>query len=150
MPNGDQSITADANANDAHENEADYIITTDSPNDIKDVARRLNERTKSDVTNRNDASEAARSENSDWPNSVVSPKKKEKFLPNLSERQENDANFSERNSSNENNAQNSPKDGDDIIVPEISQCDDRNENMSPKGGKYNLRPNQSSSENYRY
>ena len=96
---------------------------------------------KSDVSNRNDASEAARSENSDWPNPAVSPKNKENILPNLSERQDIDANFSERNFTHENDAQNSPKEGDDIVVPEISQSDDRNENLSPRGGKYNLRPN---------
>ena len=27
------------------------------------------------------------------------------------------------------------------IVPEISQSDDRNENLSPRGRRYNLRPN---------
>ena len=35
----------------------------------------------------------------------------------MSDRRENDANFSGRNSANKNYAQNSPKRGDDIIVP---------------------------------
>ena len=30
---------------------------------------------------------------------------------------------------------------DDIIVPEISQNEDRNESLSPRVGKYNLMPN---------
>ena len=49
--------------------------------------------------------------------------------------------FSDENSRNENDAQKSPKRGDDIIVPEISGNDARNESLSPRGGKYNLRPN---------
>ena len=44
------------------------------------------------------------------------------------------------------------KGGDDIIVPEISENDARNESLSPRGGKYNLRPNPNPnySEDYRY
>ena len=96
---------------------------------------------KSDVNNTNDATEVTRNKNSDWPDSAVFHKKQEKSLPDLSDRQENDANFSERNSINENDAQNSPNRGDDIIVPELSENDARNEGLSPRGGKYNLRPN---------
>ena len=59
----------------------------------------------------------------------------------MSDRQENDANFSGKNSANENEAQKSPKRGDDIIVPEILQDNDRKENLSPRGGRFNLRPN---------
>ena len=66
---------------------------------------------------------------------------KKKILPDVSERQENEAKFSERNSTNETDAQNSPKRGDDFIVPEISQKDEGNDNLSPTGGRYNLRPN---------
>ena len=46
----------------------------------------------------------------------------------------------------------SPKRGDDIIVPDISQDDDRNENLSPRCGIYNLRPNPNPnySEDFRY
>ena len=72
---------------------------------------------------------------------------------NTDERLKNDENFSERNSMDENkNAQNSPKRGDDIIVPEISENDARNESLSPRGGKYNLRPNPNPnySEDFRY
>ena len=37
-------------------------------------------------------------------------------------------------------------------MPEISQNEDRNENLSPRGGKYNLRPNPNLnySEDFRY
>ena len=44
------------------------------------------------------------------------------------------------------------KGGDDIIVPEISENDARNESLSPRGGKYNLRPNPNPnySEDFRY
>ena len=92
----------------------DYIITTDSPNDVNDAAQRQNERMESDVSNRNEASEADRNdnENSDWPHSAVYHKDQEKSLPDMSERQENDAIFSDGNSANENDAQNSPKRGD--------------------------------------
>ena len=34
----------------------------------------------------------------------------------------------------ENDAQNSPNRGDDIIVPEISENDARNQSLSPRGG----------------
>ena len=70
----------------------------------------------------------------------------------MDEGPKNDENFSERNSTNENDAQNSPNRGDDIIVPEISQDDDRNENLSPRGGRYNLRPNPNPnySEDFKY
>ena len=108
----------------------------------------------SDVSNRNEASEADRNdnENSDWPHSAVYHKDQEKSLPDMSERQENDAIFSDGNSANENDAQNSPKRGDEVIVPEISQNDDRIESLSPRGGKYNLRPNPNPnySEDFRY
>ena len=62
-------------------------------------------------------------------------------MPNTDERLKNDEIPLERNLTNENDAQNSPKRGDDIIVPEISENDARNESLSPRGGKYNLRPN---------
>ena len=62
-------------------------------------------------------------------------------MPNSDERQKNDENSSQRNSITDNDAQNSPKRGDDIIVPEISENDARNESLSHRGGKYNLRPN---------
>ena len=152
LPNADQPITADANSNDAHEDEAEYLITTDSANDINDLAQRQNGRMKSDVSNRNNASETARCKNSDWPNPAVSTKNRAKFSANLSERQEKDTNVSERHSTNENDAQNSPKEGDDVVVPEISQNDDRNESLSPREGKYNLRPNPNPnySEDFRY
>ena len=71
LPNGEQLVTAEANSSDVHENEADYIITTDNPNDVNDAAQSQNERLKNDVSNRNEAGEAARNENSDWPDSAV-------------------------------------------------------------------------------
>ena len=42
--------------------------------------------------------------------------------------------------------------GNDTIVPERPQIDDRIDNTSPRGGKYNLRPNANSnySEELRY
>ena len=109
-------------------------------------------RMKSDVSNTNEASEAARNENFHWPDSAVYHKNLEKSLPDLSERQENDANFSERNSANESDAQKSPKKGDGTIVPEKSQNDEGNGNLSPRGGRYFLRPNPNPnySEDFRY
>ena len=55
LPNGERPITTEMNTSDASEKEADYIITTDSPNDDSDAARTQNERMKSDVSNRNEA-----------------------------------------------------------------------------------------------
>ena len=148
LPNGERLTTAKANADNASENEADYIITTDRPNTVHSRDKRM----KSDVSNANEDSDATRNENSDWPDSAVYHKNPEKSLPDLSERQGNDANFSERNSANDSDAQKSPKKGDDIIVPEISQNDEGNENRSPRGRRYNLRPNPNPnySEDFRY
>ena len=152
LPNGERLTTAKANADNASENEADYIITTDRPNDVNDTVHSRDKRMKSDVSNANEDSDATRNENSDWPDSAVYHKNPEKSLPGLSERQGNDANFSERNSANDSDAQKSPKKGDDIIVPEISQNDEGNENRSHRGGRYNLRPNPNPnySEDFRY
>ena len=90
-------------------------------------------------------------ENFDWPDSAIYPKNQEKFLPDLSKKQKN-ANITEENSSNERDAKHSPVRGDDIIVPETSQKDERNENLSSKGWKYNLRasPKPKYSEDLRY
>ena len=59
------------NADDASENEADDVITTDCPNDVNDAVHSRDKRMKSDVSNTNEASEAARNENSDCPDSTV-------------------------------------------------------------------------------
>ena len=129
LPNGERPTTTEANTSDANENEADYIITTDCPNDVNDAAHSRDERIESDVSNTNETTEATKNEISDWPDSVVYHKNPENFLPDLS-----------------------LKRGDDIIVPEISQNDDRNKNLSPRGGRYNLRPNPNPnySEDFRY
>ena len=107
---------------------------------------------KSDVNKTNEANEAAGNENSDWPDSAVYHKNQEKSFPDSSEELENDANFSEKDSMNEKDAHNSPKKGDDFVVPETSQSDEKIESLSPRGGKYNLRPNPNSnySEDFRY
>ena len=141
MPTGEKPTTAVANSSDAHENETDYIITRDELNDATYATHSRTERLNNDVSKRNEANEAAGDENSDWPNPAVYPKNAEKSLPTSSERPENDANLSERNSNNKNDAQISPKEGDDYIVHEISRNDDRNESLSPRGGNCNLRPN---------
>ena len=152
LPKGEQLNPAEKNSNDAHEDEADYIITRDESNHADLTAHSRNERLSDDVTKRNEAREAIRNEESDWPNPAGLPKSQEKSLPNTDERLKNDEIFSERNSTNENDAEISPNKGDDIIVPEISRNDDRNENLSPRGGKYNLRPNPNPnySEDFRY
>ena len=152
MPNGEQPNAAEPSHSDVDENEADYIITNDETDYADHVARSWNKRLDDDVTKRNAASEATRNEEFDWPNPAVSSKCREKSLPNSDEGQKNDENSSQRNSMNENDAQSSPKRGDDIIVPEISQNDARNESLSPRGGKYILRPNPNPnySEDFRY
>ena len=152
MPNGERPTTTEANTNDVNENEADYIITTDSPSADSDATQTPNKRMKNDVSNTNEATDATTNKNSDWPDSAVHHKNQEKCLPDLSERQENDASFSEGKSANKNDAQMSPKRGNDFIVPEISQSSDGNENLSPRGGRYNLRPNPNPnySQDFRY
>ena len=152
LPNGERPSTPQSNSDDAHENEVDYLITRDESNHADRAEHSRNERLNDDVTTRNEASDTIRNEESDWPNPAVSPESQEKFLSNTDERLENDENFSERNLMNENYAQNSTKRGDDIIVPERSENDARNESLSPRGGRYNLRPNPNPnySEDFRY
>ena len=152
LPNGERPSAAETNSSDANENEVDYIITRDESNHADRTAHNRNEQLTDDVTKRNEANEATRNEESDWPNPAVSPKSQEKSLPNSDEGLKNDENFSQRNPNNENDAQSSPKRGDDIIVPKILQDDTRNENLSPRGGKYNLRPNPNPnySDDFRY
>ena len=65
MPYGEQPSAAETNSCDAHENEADYIITRDESNDAADAAHSRNERLNDDVTKRNEASEATGNEESD-------------------------------------------------------------------------------------
>ena len=152
LPNGEQPVTPNTDFNDADDNEVDYKITNDGLNDVNDALRQRNERFHDDVSKRNKGTEAERNENPDWPNSDVYHKNQGKASPDSSDRQENDDNFLEGNSSNENDAQDSPKRGDDIIVPEQSPSNNRNESLSPRGGKYYLRPNPSTnySEDFRY
>ena len=152
LPIGERPSAAQPTANDAHANEVDYIITRDESNYDDHATRNRNGRLNDDVTTRNEASEALRNEESDWPNPAISPKSQAKSLPITADRPENDEIFSERNSMDENDVQNSPKRGDDIIVPEITENDARNESLSPRGGKYNLRPNPNPnySEDFRY
>ena len=80
MPNGERPNTAETNTNDVAENEADYIITSDETSYADHAARSRNERLNHDVTKRNDASETASIDKSDWPNPAVSPKKPRKIL----------------------------------------------------------------------
>ena len=131
LPNGEQPNAAEPSHGDVDESETDYMITRDETNYADHTAHSRNERLNDDVTKRNAASEATRNEESDWPNPAVSPKSQEKSLPISDEGLKNDENFSQRNPMNENHAQNSPKRGDDFIVPEISQDDTRNESLSP-------------------
>ena len=58
LPNGERLTTAKANADNASENEADYIITTDRPNDVNDTVHSRDKRMKSDVSNANEDSDA--------------------------------------------------------------------------------------------
>ena len=152
LPNGERPSAPQSKSDDAHENEVDYIITSDETNYADHAAYSRNERLNDDVTKKNDASAATSNEESDWPNPAVYPGNPEKSPPNTDERPENDENFSERNLTNDNDAQKSPKRGDDIIVPEISENDARKESLSPRRGNYNLRPNPNPnySEDFRY
>ena len=152
MPNGERPNAVEPSHSDVDENEADYIITRDESNHADRAEHSRNERLNDDVTTRNEASDTINNEESVWPNPAVSPKSKEKSLPNTADELKNDGIISERNLTNESDAQKSPKRGDDIIVPEISENDARNESLSPRGGRYNLRPNPNPnySEDFRY
>ena len=152
MPNGEQPNAAEPRHSDVDENQADYIITSDETNYADHTAYSRNERLNDDVTKRNDASEATSNEEPDWPNPAVYPGNPENSSPNTDKRLKNDKKFPERNLTNENDPQNSPKRGDDIILPEISENDARNESLSLRGGEYNLRPNPNPnySEDFRY
>ena len=141
LPNGERSSAAKTNSSNANENEADYIIARDETNYVDHEAHSRNERLTDDVTKRNEASETPRNAKSDWPNPAFPPKTQGKSLPNSDEKLENDENVPERNPINENDAQKSPNRRDDIFVPGISENDARNGSQSPRGGKYNLRPN---------
>ena len=153
LPNGKQPLTAEVNPNDAHENETDYTITTDSPNDVSDAEQIQNERMKSDVTNRNEASEAIKNENSDLPNSAVYHKNQEKSLPDLSGRQENEANFSKTKEILPKKTMHKSlrKEGMILSCPKYRRVM-METNMNPRGERYNLRPNHvpNYSEDFRY
>ena len=63
LPTGKQSITADANSNDAHENETGYMIARDELHDAIEAAPTRNEKLNDDVSKRDEANEAAGDEN---------------------------------------------------------------------------------------
>ena len=151
LPSGEQPRAAEPIQSDVDENEADYIITREELNN-DNAAHSRNDRLSDDVTKRNEVSEVIRNEETDWPNTAVSPENHKKNLPNTADGLQNDENFSARNLLNENDAQNSPNRGEDINVPDISENDARNESLSPRGGKFYLRPNPNPnySEDFRY
>ena len=142
LPNCERPITTEANTSDANENEAYYVITTDSPNADNDAAQSQKERMKNDVSNSNEATEATRNENSAWPDSAVFFTKNKQNLCRicLIDRKTMQI-FQEEIQLMKMMHESIQKRGDDIIVPQISQNDARNENLSPRGGRYNLRPN---------
>ena len=78
LPNGEQPNAAEPIPSDVDENEADYIITRDEANYADHAAHSRNERLNDDVTKRNEANEATRNEESDWPNPAVYSKKSRK------------------------------------------------------------------------
>ena len=119
LPNGERPSAAQPNSSEAHENEVGYLITRDESNHTDSTAHSRNERLNGDVTKRNEAREVTRNEESDWPNPTASPKDQGKSLPNTADGPKNDEIFSERNLTNENDAQSSPNRVDDTIVPEI-------------------------------
>ena len=96
MLNGERPNAAETNSSDEYENEADYIITRDETNYADRAANSRNERLNDDVTKRNEASEATRNEQSDWPNPAVYPNNQEKSLPNTDEGLKNDGNFQKK------------------------------------------------------
>ena len=114
MPNGERPNAAEPIQNDVDEKEAGQIITREELNN-DNAAHSQNDCLSDDVTKRNEATEVTGNEESDWPNPAVPPRNQEKSSPNTADRPENDEIFSERNSMNENDTQNSPNRWDDII-----------------------------------
>ena len=80
LPNGERPSTAQQNSNDAHDNEADYIITRDETNYTDRTEYSRNERLIDDATKRNEASEATRNEESDWLNPLFTQKIRKNFV----------------------------------------------------------------------
>ena len=160
LPNGERPSAAE-NTNDANENDVDYIITREGLNNDNAVHIR-NGRLSHDATTSNDVTEEASNDEPDWPNEAGLPKAHETHSPNtandlkkdkiIPESPKDKEIFPYENLRTEDDPQNSPRRGDDIIVPEISESDARNESLSPRGGKYNLRPNPNPnySEDFRY
>ena len=138
-PNGEQPVTSNDEPRDADEYEVDYLTTRDGLSDVTDALQRRNERLHDDVSKRNNAIQAERNENSNGrtrPSTTKIMKNLCRFRPKAGKLIQT----LQKNSSDENDAQDSPNIGDDIIVTEISQNDGRNEKLSPRGEKYNLRP----------
>ena len=77
MPNGERPNAAEPSHSDVDENEADYIITREELNNDNATHIR-NDRSSDDVTKRNETTTVTENEQSDRPNSAVSPKNKEK------------------------------------------------------------------------
>ena len=121
VPSGEQPNAAQPNTSDAHENEVDYVITSDKSNLADRASHSRNERLIDDVTTRNEASEQSRNEEPDWPNPAISPKSHEKSLPDTADSPKDKEIFPYENLRTETDAQKSPRRGDDIIVPEISE-----------------------------
>ena len=121
LPNGERPSAAETNSSDANENEADYIITRDETKYADHEASNRNERLNDDVTKRNETTDMTRNEKTDWPNPAGSPKTHEKFSPNTDEGLKNDENFAERDSMNENDAQNSPNRGVILSCPKYQK-----------------------------
>ena len=85
MPNGEQPHAAQPNTSDAHENEVDYVITSDESNLADRASHSRNERLIDDVTTRNEASEQSRNEEPDWPNPAIFPRSHRKSLPDTAD-----------------------------------------------------------------
>ena len=123
LPNGEPPSTAEANSNDVNENEADYLITTDSPNTDNDAPQCPNERMK--ATSAKQMKLLTRLEMKTLfgrirPFTTKIKKKLSRIC--LIDRKTMQI------------FQKSPNKGDDFIVPEISQNDERNESLSHRGG----------------
>ena len=149
MPNGEQPVTLNDEPSDANENEIDYITTRDSLDDVNVVAKSRSERKSNDFIKRIEATEYVRIEieNLDRPDSTTYPE-----IAGFVQRTEKRCKCNGRKLFQSKRCETCSNHGDDIIVPEISQNDDRIENLSPRGGQYYLRPDPSPniSEDFRY
>ena len=149
---GNETVTSTDYPNTTPDIEVRYSEQNDTPNDVTETTPSTDDALNNDVTTETTNATPRANQNIDLPDPAICPEMKENKLPDSSKNPKNADLLHDQNSDTGNDACTSSNTGDDIIVPEISQNDNELENTSPRGGKYNLRPNPNPnySEDFRY